>query len=141
MNNSSLAEGKTIWFLERHGRLSLKERLSVAACLRAAAKRIVDRGWLQGDYGSCSRGYCVLGAIIAEFGGTDNRWDKAGIRYNDVIDVANGYARLHNYPEYNIRRYNDTKRTTKKDIVSALRGAASRIEEELTLSKKGSWKE
>jgi hypothetical protein len=92
------------------------------AVLAKAADLIEQHGWIQGDYGNPDTGFCAAGAIW---------WAIAGRKRDISLETSphNGsfVAALDMLP-YGVggaASWNDNPRTTKEDVIQALRKAAA----------------
>jgi hypothetical protein len=89
--------------------------------LKAAG--ILERdGWIQGNYGDESRGYCTMGAMRAASTVVPiHTWDGLPAEY---VEACN---KLNETLPFNISYWNDHQDRTKEEVVSTLRKVANAV--------------
>lgn len=91
----------------------------IAETLRCAADLLVAHGWIQGDYGGDSCGYCMSGALSAALRrpSSDDSWDANCTALDAVIEDYRGFV-----------HWNDAPGRTVDEVIGALLEAAARLE-------------
>ena len=97
--------------------------MTPAAVLRAAAALIEHEGWIQGDYFRPGEGYCVLGAIRDSaqevFGHPVTVGACKAVR--DMVGISGPAS---------ISLWNDSPKRTQAEVITTLRAAADKAEQE-----------
>ena len=110
-----------------------------------AAKRLVNRGWIQNEFGAARKGYCVSGAMRAELCRPDKKYVPLVVSLlNDTMknpfpslqaDLLVFIWSTHKSPEEEVGAFrtlplwNDRPGRTKAEVVRTLRGAAQSLRE------------
>lgn len=97
--------------------------VATRACLLAMRDLLKKYGWVRGEYGSCERGFCLLGAYskaclnhdIAEHHFTE----PEGAKWAAPLEVALGKA--------DISFYNDYKAKSAEEVIQLLETRAAAL--------------